>query len=168
PAFHLEWGEEHLKEIFREIARDIGQGGRRVETAISVALESQQRFYDTLVGRGKEILEGLAEDDVALVIVGRSYNSCDRGVNLNIPDKLRELGVLAIPMDMLPLDVVEIAEEYPHMYWRSGQKIIAAARLIGRDKRLYPLYITNFGCGPDAFILKHFEKELSHKPQLTI
>ncbi|MEE9515378.1 MAG: acyl-CoA dehydratase activase, partial [Candidatus Brocadiales bacterium] len=168
PVFHLEWGEEHLKDILREIARGVGYTGKRVEKAVSVALESQQRFYDTLSKRGKEVLDDLEEDDVALVIVGRSYNSCDRGVNLNIPDKLRELGVLAIPMDMLPLDVVEIAEEYPHMYWRSGQKIIAAARIIGRDRRLYPLYITNFGCGPDAFILKHFEKELSHKPQLTI
>ncbi|MFQ5956689.1 MAG: acyl-CoA dehydratase activase, partial [Candidatus Brocadiales bacterium] len=168
PAFHLEWGEEHLKNIFREIARDIGQVGERVEKAIATALESQQRFYDTLAKRGKEILENLGKDDMAVVIVGRTYNSCDNGVNLNIPDKLRELGVLAIPMDFLPLDVEEIAEEYPHMYWRSGQKIIAAARHVGRDSRLFPLYITNFGCGPDAFILKYFEKELSHKPQLTI
>ncbi|HHT9134191.1 MAG TPA: acyl-CoA dehydratase activase [Candidatus Avalokitesvara rifleensis] len=168
PAFHLEWGMEHLKNIFREIARDIGQTGERVEKAVATALSAQQDFYDTLAKRGKEALASLKEDEIALVIVGRTYNSCDEVVSLRIPDKLRELGVLAIPMDMLPLDVVEIAEEYPHMYWRSGQKIIAAARFIGKDKRLYPLYITNFGCGPDAFILKHFEKELSHKPQLTI
>ncbi|MHC4276522.1 MAG: acyl-CoA dehydratase activase [Planctomycetota bacterium] len=168
PAFHMEWGEEHLKDIFRGIARDIGQGGGRVETAIKVALESQQNFYDTLKKRGKEVLDNLKEDDIVLIIVGRSYNSCDEVVSVRIPEKLRELGVLAIPMDMMQLNIEEIGEEYPHMYWRSGQRIIASAKLIGRDKRLFPLYITNFGCGPDAFIIKYFEKELSHKPQLTL
>ncbi|MEE9585227.1 MAG: acyl-CoA dehydratase activase, partial [Candidatus Brocadiales bacterium] len=75
PAFHLEWGGEHLKDVFREIARDIGQGGERVEKAIATALGAQQKFYDTLAARGKEVLEDLGEDDIALVIVGRSYNS---------------------------------------------------------------------------------------------
>lgn len=168
PVFHLEWGEEHLRNVFRQLARELGKGGDAVERAIDAALTAQNRFYDLLEKKGKEILEGLKEDDIALVILGRSYNSCDSGVNLNLPEKLRERGVLAIPMDMLPADVVSAAEDYPHMYWRSGQKIIAATRVIANDKRLYPLYITNFGCGPDAFIHKYYMKELRGKPQLTI
>ena len=39
-----------------------------------------------------------------MVIVSRPYNGFDCGMNLNLPRKLRQLGVLAIPMDFLPLD----------------------------------------------------------------
>ncbi len=168
PVFHLEWGEEHLKNIFRQLAGELDKSGDVVEKAIDAALKAQKRFYQLMENKGKEVLQNLKDTDIALVIIGRPYNTCDNGVNLNLPEKLRELGVLAIPMDMLPLDVVGVAEDYPHMYWRSGQKIIAASRFIASDQRLYPLYITNFGCGPDAFIHKYYMKELRGKPQLTI
>ena len=101
-----------------------------------------------------------APDDTALVIISRPYNGCDPGLNMNIPEKLRDLGCLAIPMDMLPLDGVDISADHPHMYWKYGQKILAAARLISQDRRLYPVYITNFGCGPDSFIMKYVGAEL--------
>ena len=39
-----------------------------------------------------------------MVVVSRPYNGFDPGINLNIPKKLRELGILAIPMDFFPLD----------------------------------------------------------------
>jgi len=37
-----------------------------------------------------------------MVIVSRPYNACDPGVHLGLPQKLRDLGVIAIPMDCLP------------------------------------------------------------------
>ena len=37
---------------------------------------------------------------------------------------------------------------------------MSAAEIIKKDKRLYPVYITNFGCGPDSFIMQYFEREM--------
>jgi len=54
------------------------------------------------------------------------------------------------------------------MYWKSGQKILCAARIIAKDPRLFGLYLTNFGCGPDSYLLKFFAKETEGKPFLTI
>jgi predicted nucleotide-binding protein (sugar kinase/HSP70/actin superfamily) len=168
PVIHLEWGEEHLKKTLRKIARGLGISGERVEDAIRIALESQAKFYQTLQKRGKEILDGLKDDDMAIIIVGRPYNGCDSGQNLNLPEKLRDLGVVTLSLDFLPLDIEEAAISYPNMYWKYGQKILAASKIIARDKRLYALYITNFGCGPDSFILKYFNAEMKGKPYLTI
>ncbi|MGB9629581.1 MAG: hypothetical protein ACPL6D_13055 [Thermodesulfobacteriota bacterium] len=96
------------------------------------------------------------------------YNSCDAGVNLDIPKKLRDLGVLPIPMDFLPLDSVPPIEEIREMYWRYGQRILAACKIIKEDPRLYAVYISNFGCGPDSFIT-HFFRDLSKgKPYLQL
>jgi len=103
-----------------------------------------------------------------MVIVGRPYNSCDSGVNLEIPKKLRDLGVLAIPMDFLPLDSIPLCEDIREMYWRYGQRILAAAKVIKADPRLYGVYITNFGCGPDSFISHFFRDLMKGKPYLQL
>ncbi len=168
PVIHLEWGEEYLKKTLRKIANELGITGEHVDKAIQIAMESQAKFYQTLQNRGKEILDGLKDNDLAIVIVSRPYNGCDTGQNLNLPEKLRDLGVLTLPLDFLPLDLDDISHSYPNMYWKYGQKILAAGRIVSRDKRLYALYITNFGCGPDSFISKYFNAELKGKPYLTI
>jgi predicted nucleotide-binding protein (sugar kinase/HSP70/actin superfamily) len=66
------------------------------------------------------------------------------------------------------VDEVDISKEHPHMYWKYGQKILAGARIIANDRRLYPVYITNFGCGPDSFIMKYVGAELKGKPCLVL
>ena len=90
-----------------------------------------------MAARGREILDGLAPDQRAVVIVSRPYNGCDPGANLAIPRKLRDMGVLAIPMDFLPLEGVALKGEWQNMYWRYGQKILAAAEVIADDPRLH-------------------------------
>jgi predicted nucleotide-binding protein (sugar kinase/HSP70/actin superfamily) len=139
-----------------------------VKKAFEKAERFQALFYQSLLNRGKEILDQVGTDDKVMVIVGRPYNSCDSGVNLEIPKKLRDLGVLAIPMDFLPLDSVKPSEEIQEMYWRYGQRILAAGKIIREDPMLYGVYITNFGCGPDSFI-NHFFRDLSKgKPYLQL
>ncbi len=168
PAIHFEYGEEYVNKTLRQLASSMGKTGEIVENAIQSARGAQQTFHKTLEARGKEILEKLGENEKAFVMISRSYNGCDTGMNLGLPEKLRDLGVMTIPLDFLKLDIEEVAHDYPNMYWKTGQKFLAAARIIARDKRLYPLYITNFGCGPDSFITKFFTKELAGKPCLTI
>ncbi len=169
PFLHLEWG---MKQMEKELARDMRTHGfsrKDVRRALKVAHEAQQQFYHTIEEKGREVLASLPADAKVMVIVSRPYNGCDAALNLNIPEKLRDLGVLAIPLDFLPLSrETSLAEDFPHMYWKYGQKILAAARIIARDDRLHPIYISNFGCGPDSFISKFFAKELKGKPYLTI
>ena len=89
-------------------------------------------------------------------------------MNLNLHRKLRQLGVLALPMDFLPVDQVDHLDEIKPMYWRFGQKILGVAELIRKDPRLYGIYITNFGCGPDSFIQHFFKDRMRGKPYLEI
>jgi predicted nucleotide-binding protein (sugar kinase/HSP70/actin superfamily) len=168
PIIHFEYGEAHVEKTFRKIAADIGVKGRKVTKAIKKAQETQKNFYKRMEERGKEVLDNLGEDETALVIISRPYNGCDSGVNLDLPEKLRDMGITAIPMDCIPMDLEDISRDYPNMYWKYGQKILAAARFIAKDKRLHALYITNFGCGPDSFISKFFPKEVGGKPFLMI
>jgi len=168
PILHFGFGQDHLEKELVDFGKTIHRGSKHVKKALKKAERFQALFYQSLLNRGKEILDQVGPKDKVMVIVGRPYNSCDSGVNLEIPKKLRDLGVLPIPMDFLPLDSVKPSEEIREMYWRYGQKILAAGKIIKEDPRLHAVYITNFGCGPDSFI-GHFFRDLSkEKPYLQL
>ncbi|MBI5233627.1 MAG: CoA activase, partial [Deltaproteobacteria bacterium] len=140
----------------------------QVSRALEAAFEADVSFKKRLLERGKEFLSGLKHEDIALVIIGRSYNTMDSGINLELPQKLRDLNIPAIPFDMLPIEDEIDDSLAKDMYWKSGQRILAAAKYISRDPRLFAVYITNFGCGPDSFI-SHFFKDMSKgKPFLQL
>ena len=168
PILHFGDGRDLLEKELVDLGRLLRLRPRQVRKALEKAERVQGRFYQSLLNRGKEVLERVEPNEKVMVIVGRPYNSCDSGVNLEIPKKLRDLGILAIPMDYLPLDAVMPSEEIREMYWRYGQRILAAGKIIKEDPRLHAVYITNFGCGPDSFI-SHFFRDLSKgKPYLQL
>ena len=134
------------------------------------AYKDQAAFESKLLEMGQEAIKALEEaDELGIVLVGRSYNIYDSGVNLGIPQKLRAYyGVNVIPMDFLPLRGVDITDVNENMYWNYGKKILQAAKIVGKKPNLHIIYITNFKCGPDSYI-KQFVREASDgKPFLTL
>ncbi|GBE34083.1 R-phenyllactate dehydratase activator [bacterium BMS3Bbin06] len=153
--------------VYRELKRCLGRlgvGSSELRKAMKKAGDAQNEFFRRIRQKGQEVLQGIDRDTV--VIVGRTYNAFDMGMNLEIPSKLATLDMMAIPMDFLPER--EIYQDWPEMYWRSGQRILQAARYIRENRFLYPIFIGNFSCGPDSFIQKYFEEELSGRPYLHI
>ncbi len=168
PVLYFGRGGKELRKGLRALGGRLGVSVFRLEKAIRRAKAAQQRYYDILLARGREVLESVPPGGRLMVLIGRPYNALDPGMNLNLHRKLRQLGVLAIPMDFLPLDEVEDLTEIKPMYWRFGQKILRAAAIIRRDRRLYGIFITNFGCGPDSFIQHFFKDKMRGKPYLEI
>jgi predicted CoA-substrate-specific enzyme activase len=168
PVIWLHLGRNHLRYVMRKLGRELGLSAARVDKAATAGLAAIAEFQAATEQRGQEVLAGLGPEDRALVIVSRSYNGCDSGANLDLPRKLRDMGVLAIPMDFLPLDSVKVSGQWPNMYWRYGQKIMAAAEIIAADPRLTAVYLTNFGCGPDSFLTRFFRERMGEKPFLQI
>ncbi len=166
PVVYFTRGERHLVSELGKLGKKLGCSKREVRRATERGLEAQSQFFTAIKKRGREILSSLSGK--AMVIVGRPYNTCDSGLNLGIPSKLLDMGVLPIPMDFLPIEDVALGDEWTNMYWRYGQRILSSLRVMKRNPSLYPVYITNFGCGPDSFILKYFSKEMGRKPYLAI
>jgi len=102
-----------------------------------------------------------------LVLAGRGYNIYDRGVNCDIPRKLRQrYGANVIPLDFL-VTGREAIDPATNMFWVSGRKILEAARIAASRPNLHMVYITNFKCGPDSYI-KHFAREAAGAPLLIL
>ncbi len=155
---HFQDGGDRLLKELTDIARKAGAPKSRIRSAFAEAEAAQKRFTIACQARGREILDSLEHGQMAAVVISRPYNGCDPGINLAIPKKLRDLGVLAIPMDFLPTDTVDVHKIFPNMYWRYGQRIISAIELAKKDPRLNVIYISNFKCGPDSFI-EHFVRD---------
>ncbi|MCG2813831.1 MAG: acyl-CoA dehydratase activase-related protein, partial [Thermodesulfovibrionales bacterium] len=166
PVVNLRRGREFMLNELSKAFKPFRIKNTAIKKALTIAEEAQNAFIRSIREKGAEVLSSIK--DKTIVIVGRDYNSFDRGMNLEIPKKLADLNVLSIPMDFLPLDDHKIDAEWPNMYWRSGQRILKAARVIRENPNLFPLYIGNFSCGPDSFILKYFKKDLQGKPFLHI
>ncbi|KJJ84668.1 CoA-substrate-specific enzyme activase [Candidatus Omnitrophus magneticus] len=158
--------EKHLFKELKGAFKRFGVGDKELKEALKKAALAQLEFRKKLREKGKEALDSITERTI--VIIGRAYNSFDNGINLKIPKKLASLNVRSIPMDMLPLKDIDIQDVWADMYWRSGQNILKAARYTKNNPLLYPIYIGNFNCGPDSFILKYFKEEMGDKAFLHL
>jgi predicted CoA-substrate-specific enzyme activase len=159
-------GEKSLETSLVRLAEKLSLPAAETKKAIQNALNAQTSFQARLQEKGRQTLASSGPNDMVMVVVGRPYNGFDPGLNLRLNQKLRDLGILGMPMDFLPLDLRH--EEPLSHYWRYGQKITSVATVVAQDERLEALYISNFGCGPDSFILHFFKHLMGAKPFLEI
>jgi predicted CoA-substrate-specific enzyme activase len=151
-----------------QLADQLGVSRKAVRAADLDGTDAQEAFYAAVRERGQAALAQIKLGQPAAVLVGHPYNTNDLRVCQDLPFKLRKLGVLPIPIDYLPLEHVDISDRFPQMYWRSGHDILAAAKIIRDDPRLSAIYVTNFGCGPDSFLVSYFTQLMGEKPFLEL
>ncbi|MCP4401117.1 MAG: CoA activase, partial [bacterium] len=168
PVVTFSKGRKPLLTSLIEFGKQFDKLPEEVDKALEVAERTQKAFRSALLKRGQEILESLGAHQRALAVVSRVYNGSDPGINLGLPQILRDLGVLAIPMDFLPVQDVNIADDWSNMFWKYGQRILKAGKFIRNHPRLHALYITNFSCGPDSFLTVYFKKMMGEKPSLIL
>ncbi len=165
---HFQKGAKSLSRELHTLAHRLGVSRRDIGRAVQLAHQAWRTFTRRCTDRGREILSQLRPEHNAMVIISRSYNGCDRGINLDLPKKLRDLKVLAIPTDFLPLSDLDISDDWDNMYWKYGQRIMSAARQVRGNRLLNAVYISNFSCGPDSFLTTFFRKIMGDKPALQL
>ena len=169
PSLHFRFFERALvKELTGYFHDKFGISKSTIKDAIYKADALQTEFEKSLVVYGKEVLKSIPDDCRPAVLLGRPYNSADPHLNLSLVEKLINENVMPIPVDMLDLSSINIFENYRNMYWPNGQKIIAAAQIVAKTEGLYAVYLSNFRCGPDSFILHYINEELKGKPFLHL
>lgn len=164
----MEMKQETLEVELKDLQKHFNWPIEKFQGAIQAGLNNQEKFFSQLVKKGRDFFQDRDPSKPAICIISRPYNGCDAKLSLEIPKKLLGLGVDVIPMEALPLSdkYGDLADA--NMYWRFGQKILAAAEIVRDIPNLYPVYITNFGCGPDSFITHFFAERLGGKPYLQI
>jgi predicted nucleotide-binding protein (sugar kinase/HSP70/actin superfamily) len=169
PTLHFQLGPTQIKKALAETMGRIGIKRRASDRAVDAAFAEQRGFQDKLIEAGRRAIATLDETgEPGLVLAGRGYNIYDRGVNCDIPRKLRHrYGANVIPLDFLVTGRESMAGLGSNMFWISGRKILEAARQAAERPNLHMVYITNFKCGPDSYI-KHFARQAAGAPLLIL
>jgi predicted nucleotide-binding protein (sugar kinase/HSP70/actin superfamily) len=149
------------------LGRSLGLGKAETVAALADATAAQEEFHREMLRRGAEVLDAREERKTYAAILSRSYTSCEPQVQLRLKRVLDDLGIVAIPMDMLhdePLDAAALNG----MYWYYGKRILQVARMLERTGDLPIIFLSTFGCGPDSFIVHMLRHELPNVPLLEL
>jgi predicted CoA-substrate-specific enzyme activase len=165
-------------KVIDSLSKTLGRPLRLSKKQVGEAFEESWKHFlllkQNLVQHGERILAGLrGKDTFAVVLLGRPYNILDSSLNQNIPDMIQQYGYRVLTQDMLDLDSAspEYCGDYLNkVHWHYGKKILRATELVLRHPNLFPVYITNFRCSPDAFIVSYFKElmERQGKPYLIL
>jgi predicted CoA-substrate-specific enzyme activase len=141
----------------------------RMERAFYLAYQAQMAFSEKIKKMGEKVLEhSLGDRDLKWIVLGKPYNVHDAFLNLNLSKHIQKIGVQAIPQDFIPMESQKL-ESFPESPpWEYNQKMIQAAIWCLSQPDVYPLILSSFGCGPDAFTLRHLNKILANKPNLFL
>ena len=165
PIIDFSRGDADVIKNLADVAVKMGFSSKKGQEAALAGIESQRRFEADRAVLGRELLRQLRQSDqLGVVLFARSYMSQDAGANLGIAEKLAQLGVVPIPLDFLPLESVNAKDYSDRPYWFYENKYIAGAAITVSDPQLYGLSLTNFGCGPNSFIIHLVEDIMGGKP----
>jgi len=166
PYVYFDRGRDGVEESLISFAQQFGKTKKETRRAIVLAKQHQAKIQAQIEAIGRNVLNEIK--DCAFVVCSRPYNGYDLGMNLDLPKKIRDLGIPSIPIDFIPFDYSPLREDFHNMYWHYGQRILAAAEAIRKNEKLFAVYLSNFSCGPDSFLTRFFREKLGEKPFLFI
>ena len=171
PILDFRWSDKRQAQEFFERFKPVVPGLTmdQVKKALKAAQEGYAEFYDRAVKKGSDLLEQWsAAGEPAIVFVGRPYNVRDFGLNLTLPRHFAQHGYHVLPYEMLPFKPELLGTEFRNVFWTYGQRILSALRQVGASDSLYAVYLSNFNCGPDSFLLTYSEEMMKDKPFLIL
>ncbi len=165
PYIDFSMGEKEVLHQLSRVAQQMGFSRGQGKRAAKAGLATQRDFERVREERGRKLLDWIKETgQIGVVIISRAYLSQDSGANLGIAEQLAQLGVVPIPLDFLPLSSVDVYQYSDRPYWMYEAKMIAGAHIVANTPHLYGLILTNFGCGPNSFVINIIEDIIASKP----
>ncbi|MFH1467995.1 MAG: acyl-CoA dehydratase activase-related protein [Pseudomonadota bacterium] len=170
PTVDLRWdARTAARRLHADLAARLGGRLADYQRAWEQAVQTMHALDQDLVDLGGRLLREIeATGKPAVVLMGRPYNLFDPGANLALPEKLAQLGLDVLPLDLLPLAAEPVDGTFRNMFWNFGRRILEATSIIARSPLLYAVGFTNFSCGPDAFIWSYVERLMGRKPMLVL
>ena len=151
-----------LRRGMRALAKQLG-AVKRFKTALAEAIYVQREFERKCKALGREALAYCRDNGVIpIAILGRPYTIYNDVLNSNVPNILRGLGTVPIPMDCLPIP--DDTPVFERQYWAYTQRNLRAAEYVRKTPGLYAVFCSNYACGPDSFSLHFFSYVMKNKP----
>lgn len=168
PVLSFNFGKEYMIKTLLGIGEILGKNKIETTAAVMAGMKKFMDYEHKLEKIGTELLNNTEKDEKVFVLISRVYNISDPVLNMGVEKHINKLGYKVIYLSHLEASTIDIAEEYDNMYWPFGQHLLTGAKVIKKHKNLYPVYITNHGCGPDTVLMHYMKKELEGRPYLHL
>ncbi len=167
PILDFSQGYETQEAEFITIGAALGVSENNAKAAYHAAVKAFKDLQQEIQQKGIDALNKLESnpDAIGIVVFGRYYNAFAAEANMGIPEKFASRGVTLIPWSILPYQQEECECD---INWAIGQNLMKASKLVARHPQLFGVWITNFSCGPDSFLLTYFRDYMDIKPSLTL
>lgn len=168
PTLDMDFGQQSLATAMLTLGTSLGHTPQETARAMMAGGFAVTEFGNATERLGEELLNSLGPDERVLVLITRNYGISDNALNMGIPEILLDHGQKVITLSHLHGHDIDVSEDHPGICWPFGQHILSGAKLVRRDPRLFAVYLTNHGCGPDTMLDKQFAEEMGDKPYLHI
>lgn len=104
-------------------------------------------------------------------VLGHCYTINDPAVNMNLAQKLREIGVEPVMPEMMERSSIETAALHmgKRVFWSAGRRCSGAALYMDREPGIAGIvYLACFGCGPDSIVGAALEPRIASKPFMRL
>ncbi len=167
PVVSFKHGWDECRPEFEGLAEQLGQSRAAGSRAFDAALDRYRTTVAECRRRGQELLAEMRANPERLYVAlcGRPYNAFTRDANMGIPRKLVSRGVTVVPFDMI---YDARAQIFPNMYWHYGQQDMKAVQRVREIENLFLVWISNFSCAPDSFMLHYVRWMMGQKPYLVL
>lgn len=105
--------------------------------------------------RDQEIKAPGNEEVVDIAVIGYVYNLFDQYLNMDIINKLKEMGVRIHTFSMVKEEIIEkeLEQLRKPMFWEFTNKLYGAAEHYFKNDQIDGvIHLTAFGCGPDSML----------------
>lgn len=160
----IDLGKKYMQSIVN-LGKLLGSSGLAASRAALSGYKELAKHHKRLVSLGETSLKS---DESVFVIVSHEYTTADPILNMNIVSHLNRLGCKYIYLEHLLASVVNVDDDYNPLYWSFAQKQLTGLKIIKDNPNLYPIYITNHGCGPDTVVQHFFDYEYGNRPYLQL
>lgn len=170
PVIKIGKGDINSIEFFdscKSIGRTLGKKSKEVKEAYNAAVIVQEKFMTDCKKIGNDAIKFCEENNkIPVVVLGKLYSIHHQFLNSNVPNYLRSLGMVPIPMDCF--SSTEELPDFSSVYWGYAQYALAASFQIRNSERIFSVLCTNYSCGPDSFLESYYNYIMKGKPSLII
>ena len=165
PELSLQFGKKFMLNSILSIGKQLGIPKPFMIPAAVSGFSNLVKHSARLEVIGEESLKG---DEPIFVLISRVYNIADPILNMGIEEHLNSIGCRVVHLEHLHASVMHVEHDYPDLYWPFGQHILTGLKIIKANPNMYPIYITNHGCGPDTAIQHFFQNEMAGRDYLHL
>lgn len=165
----IDWSESPNRQIQRladTLAAPLSLTRPALREAFFQARTRYAEYQQKCLTLGAEILSDLTRTGkTGVLLMGRPYIVQDPVTSLDLPRKISDLGYPVLFPDMVDVNEVEVRYTKPwlaNMHWLYGQRLLRLTEIALKHQNLMPVFLTSFGCGPDAFVMDYV-KDILHE-----